>query len=52
MSRRHASLSYRDGEYWVEDLGSQNGTYLRLRGPRVVEPGDVLKLGDQYFKMA
>jgi pSer/pThr/pTyr-binding forkhead associated (FHA) protein len=52
MSRRHASLSYKDGEYWLEDLGSQNGTFLRLRGPRVMEPGDVIKMGDQYFKMA
>jgi pSer/pThr/pTyr-binding forkhead associated (FHA) protein len=52
MSRRHASLSFKDGDYWLEDMGSQNGTYLRIRGPRAMEPGDILKMGDQYFKLA
>jgi hypothetical protein len=51
MSRRHAALEYREGDYWLEDLGSQNGTFLRLRGPRTLEPGDVVKMGDQYFKV-
>ena len=52
MSRRHASITYRDGDYWIEDLGSQNGSFVRLRGPHVLERGDVLKMGDQYFKLA
>ena len=52
MSRRHAALSFKDGEYWLEDLGSQNGTFLRLRGPRALESGDIVKMGDQYFKLA
>ncbi len=51
MSRRHASLEYREGDYWLEDLGSQNGTFLRLRGPHVLLLGDVLRAGDQYFKV-
>jgi pSer/pThr/pTyr-binding forkhead associated (FHA) protein len=51
MSRRHAALYFKDGDYWIEDLGSQNGTFLRLRGPRVLESGDVVKMGDQYFKV-
>lgn len=51
MSRRHVSLEYRDGDYWIDDLGSQNGTYLRLRGPRILSVGDVFRLGDQYFRV-
>jgi pSer/pThr/pTyr-binding forkhead associated (FHA) protein len=51
MSRRHAALEFREGDYWLEDLGSQNGTYLRLRGPRPLESGDVVMMGDQYFKV-
>ena len=50
MSRRHAALEYKEGDYWLEDLGSQNGTFLRLRGPRPLESGDVVMMGDQYFK--
>ena len=33
MSRRHAQISYRNGRGHFEDLGSSNGTFLRLRGP-------------------
>jgi len=50
MSRRHAALQFREGDYWLEDLGSQNGTFLRIRGPRVLARGDVVMMGDQYFK--
>lgn len=28
VSHRHARLSYEDGAYWVEDLGSTNGTHI------------------------
>jgi len=33
VSRAHAAVTWRGGEYWVEDLGSQNGTWHR--GERV-----------------
>ncbi|MCK6480365.1 MAG: FHA domain-containing protein [Planctomycetes bacterium] len=52
MSRRHAAITYREGDYWLEDLGSQNGTFLRLRGVHVLHSGDVIRMGDQYFKYA
>ena len=28
VSRRHARITYRDGRYWIEDLGSANGTFI------------------------
>lgn len=28
VSRRHVRISYRDGQYFAEDLGSRNGTFL------------------------
>ena len=50
VSREHARLSVRDGELWVEDLASTNGTYLhgqRLEaGERArAADGDELALG-------
>jgi pSer/pThr/pTyr-binding forkhead associated (FHA) protein len=37
VSRRHARITLRNGEYFVEDLGSTNGTFLN-RGKRL-QPG-------------
>ena len=31
----------------LEDLHSSNGTYVRLRGERELQSGDVLRVGDQ-----
>lgn len=51
VSRRHAELSYRDGQYWICDLRSTNGTILnRLEltpGRQFpLSPGDELSLGE------
>jgi pSer/pThr/pTyr-binding forkhead associated (FHA) protein len=50
MSRRHAQISYRNGRGHVEDLGSSNGTFLRLRGPHGLASGDLIRLGDELLR--
>jgi len=49
VSRRHARISVRDGNYLIEDLGSTNGTFIN-RGRRLA-PGDrhPLKDGDEII---
>ena len=49
VSRRHARISLRDGEYSISDLGSTNGTFVN-RGRRL-KPGDShpLKDGDEII---
>lgn len=44
VSRRHARILWRDGQYAVEDLGSTNGTYIN-RGRRLI-PGSPQTLND------
>jgi len=47
IDERHFAVYYRDGEWWVEDLGSRYGTYLngvRVRKARLKE-GDVISAG-------
>jgi pSer/pThr/pTyr-binding forkhead associated (FHA) protein len=50
MSRRHVAISESRGRARMEDLGSSNGTYLRLRGERELRPGDMIRLGDQLLR--
>jgi len=48
VSNQHARLSRFDGQMFLEDLGSTNGTYVNHRlitGVVPVQPGDVVGLG-------
>ena len=48
VSRRHARISVTGSDVSVEDLGSQNGTYVRgekINGRAVLADGDELRLG-------
>ena len=48
LSREHARLVRREGAWFVEDLGSRNGTThngQRVDRPRRLHPGDHLGLG-------
>ncbi|SHI50534.1 FhaA domain-containing protein [Desulfofundulus thermosubterraneus] len=47
VSRRHAQLEYRGGEYVITDLGSTNGVYVNgVRvNTKVLAPGDTIKMG-------
>jgi hypothetical protein len=44
VSRRHARITHRGGQYYIEDLGSTNGTFVN-RGRRLL-PGDRQSLRD------
>jgi len=44
VSRRHARVTLRDGQYFLEDLGSTNGTFVN-RGKRLI-PGHRQTLND------
>lgn len=48
VSGHHARLSYQGGQWWLEDLGSKNGTgvnELEVGDPIVVTFGDSIRLG-------
>lgn len=50
MSRQHAAFITLGGALYVEDLGSSNGTFVRIRKPHPLQHEDVLWLGRQMFR--
>ncbi len=54
VSQVHARVFRRENEYWVEDLGSTNGTLMngrRLAGPAPVRKGDRLQVGRTVLEL-
>jgi pSer/pThr/pTyr-binding forkhead associated (FHA) protein len=50
MSRRHAYLSRQGRAGQLEDLGSSNGTFIRLREEHLLVPGDVIRMGNVLLR--
>jgi pSer/pThr/pTyr-binding forkhead associated (FHA) protein len=50
VSGTHARITLRGGRAFLADLGSSNGTFVRVRGARVIPSGSVLLLGQQLFR--
>ncbi len=47
-SSQHALLSWREGQWWLEDRDSRNGTLLNgepVEDPTIVGTGDVIAIG-------
>jgi hypothetical protein len=54
ISRRHAIISLENGELYIEDLNSTNGTYVYdgkifqpIKGKQKIDPNSIIKLGNQ-----
>lgn len=55
ISRKHASIVYRNNTYCVMDLGSTNGTFINGRqvpknAPIEIHSGDILRLAGEEWK--
>jgi pSer/pThr/pTyr-binding forkhead associated (FHA) protein len=54
VSNVHARIYLRDGSYWLEDLGSTNGTYVnrsRVSTPTQIGPGDDIRIGKATLEL-
>jgi hypothetical protein len=57
VSRRHAKITRRGNEVFIEDLGSMNGTFLNRKKltpylPQVLKSGDELQLGGLILQVS
>lgn len=50
MSPVHAQLSFRDGQLFLRDLGSRNGTWLFATEPYKLQDGDTILIGSQIIR--
>lgn len=54
VSQQHARLFAKNGSWYVEDLGSTNGTFVndqRLAAPAMVQPGDRVRVGTTVLEL-
>ncbi|MCB1033928.1 MAG: FHA domain-containing protein [Acidobacteria bacterium] len=51
LSRRHLAVAVKDGSVTVKDLGSANGTFLRIRGSVLLAGGAEIQLGRRFFRL-
>jgi pSer/pThr/pTyr-binding forkhead associated (FHA) protein len=52
VSGLHCRLAWENGKLMLTDVGSSNGTFVRLREETEVKTGDVLLMGQQLFRVA
>jgi hypothetical protein len=54
VSQLHARVFVREGSFYVEDLGSTNGTYLnrkKVSGPLLIKTGDHVQVGSTVLEL-
>lgn len=51
MSRRHAAVTWDGRKAQITDLGSSNGTFVRITGPTPIKHGDHVRMGDQLLRI-
>ncbi len=53
-SHHHARLCLQDGRWWLEDLGSRNGSLLNeipLTETAVISDGDIISIGSAHIRV-
>jgi len=51
VSSRHTRIFKEGDDFFVEDLGSTNGTFVKVRKMTRLVPGDEVKVGQSIFKI-
>lgn len=52
VSGLHCRISWQNGKLWLTDLGSSNGSFIRLQKETALTQGDVLLMGQQLFRVS
>jgi pSer/pThr/pTyr-binding forkhead associated (FHA) protein len=49
VSRHHAEISYRKENFYLQDIGSTTGTFIKIKGKELLEETMILELGSRQF---
>ncbi len=52
VSGKHVRVAKIEDKVFIKDLGSSNGTYIRIRGQHQISEGDLILMGQQLFKLS
>ncbi len=55
VSTAHAAINYGDGSWWIEDLGSRNGSLVngqRVETKTRLKPGDQIAIGQVRLRLS
>ena len=54
ISRAHAAVGYHEGGFFIQDLGSTNGTLVNgtRQGRAALADGDEIQMGNLFLKVA
>jgi pSer/pThr/pTyr-binding forkhead associated (FHA) protein len=52
VSGLHARMTCREGKVYLADMGSSNGTFVRVRGERPLNSESYILLGQQLFRLS
>ena len=51
VSGLHCRIHQENGKIWLTDVGSSNGTFVRVDGQSELPPGSLLLMGQQLFRL-
>ena len=51
MSRAHCKIYHRGEDFYLEDVGSRNGTFVKVRSKTPVPTGATVLVGSQVFRI-
>jgi pSer/pThr/pTyr-binding forkhead associated (FHA) protein/thioredoxin reductase/ferredoxin len=52
LSRRHLSIAVKENKILIKDLGSANGSFIKVKDTVRLEPGDQFRVGQQSLKFS
>ena len=52
MSRRHCQVHLQQKQVLLSDLGSRNGTFVRMKDATRLQPDDFFFVGQKLFRVA